>query len=76
MKRIGDHEIEKNSRLKRLDDDPIAVEFQGAERIDASAGMVPNKTSNSGTRYTPAAMPLVQVYRLTRQSHGTLWGTS
>jgi hypothetical protein len=36
----------------------------------------PNRTSSNATKYVPAAMPLVQVYRLTRQSHGAVWETS
>jgi hypothetical protein len=36
----------------------------------------PTSASTSATRYAPAAMPFVHVYRLTRQSHGLRCGTS
>ena len=36
----------------------------------------PSRQRSSAARYTPAETPLVSVYKLTRQSHGTVCDTS
>ena len=48
-----------------------------AQRTAAlSQARTPAKASATGTAKLPAAIDLVQVYRLTRQPHGAWWGTS
>ena len=58
-----------------------------ARKASASAGAAqrtaafpqartPAKASATGTAKLPAAIDLVQVYRLTRQPQGAWWGTS